>query len=66
VICRTSTLRAEMRRNERREEALIAMLRETNDRLAAAHGHPWLLPPRPVERTEIVDEIAAQYGDLED
>lgn len=47
MLCRTSTLRAEMRRNERREEALLAMLRETNDRLAVAHDRPWTLPPRP-------------------
>lgn len=49
MFCRTSTLRAEMRRNERREEALLAMLRDTNDRLAAAHDRPWTLPPRPSE-----------------
>lgn len=42
-------LREQLRESQRRERQLLDMVRELNDRLAAAHGHPWTLPPRPVE-----------------
>ena len=42
-------LRDPLRESPRRERALLDMVRELNDRLAAAHGQPWTLPPRPVE-----------------
>lgn len=34
------------------------------DRLADLTGKPWTLPPRPVEKTEHVDKIARDFGEL--
>ena len=47
-------LREQLRESQRRERALLDMVRELNDRLADAHGNPWMLPPRPVP--ELVSE----------
>ena len=42
-------LREQLRESQRRERHLLDMVRDLNDRLAAAHNKPWTLPPRPVQ-----------------
>lgn len=53
-------LREQLRESQRRERELLNMVRELNDRLAAAHGQPWTLPPRPtpVPSPEVEDDEA--------
>lgn len=42
------TLRDELREAHRREQRLLGIIGDLNDRLASAHDKPWTLPPRPL------------------
>lgn len=61
MFTRTSTLRAVMRANERREEALLSLIRNLGDRLANERGTPWTLPPRPPTEKREESEVERLY-----